>query len=89
MIDSDSQSLCAKLQKLFLGHTESNSPMANVVEITRNPAQKEKPKPNWDIRSIFTEMTKSKHKNYGKQMKDMTKTGYHCRLVLLLSATLH
>ena len=44
--------------------------MANAVEITGSPEQKEKPKPNWDIRSIFNEMTKSKHKNDAKLMKD-------------------
>ena len=32
--------------------------------------QKEKPKPNRDIQSILNEITKSKHKNNGKQMKD-------------------
>ena len=70
MIDSDSQSSCAKLQKLLLGHTKSNSLMANAVEITSSPEQKEKPKPNWGVRSIFNEMTKSKHKDDGKLMKD-------------------
>ena len=44
--------------------------MTNVVEITRGPVQKGKPKPSQVIRSIFNEMTKSKHKNDGKQMKD-------------------
>ena len=44
--------------------------MPNTVEITSSPEQKEKPKPNWGIRSIFNEMTKSKHKNDGKLMKD-------------------
>ena len=70
MIDSDRHSLCAKLLKLLLGHKESNSLMANAVEITGSPEQKEKPKPNWGIRSIFNEMTKSKHKNDTKLMKD-------------------
>ena len=44
--------------------------MTNVVETTRSPVQKEKPKPNRDIQSKFNEMTKSKHKNDAKQMKD-------------------
>ena len=67
--------MCAKLQKFLFGHTESNSLMTN-VEITRSPVQKEKPKPNCDMRSVFNEMsvskkvsTKKKRKN-GKKIKD-------------------
>ena len=50
--------------------------MTNVIEITKNPVEKEKPKPNRDIRSIFNEITKSKHKNDDKQMKDDDKDSY-------------
>ena len=54
------------------------------VEITRSPVQKEKPKLNRDIRSIFNDMTKvSKHKNDGKLMKNDNKD----RLSLLTCAT--
>ena len=65
------------------------------VEIARSLVQKEKPKPNGYIRSIFNEMTNSKgasqpasqpaskHKNDGKQMKDDDKD----RLLLLTCAS--
>ena len=39
------------------------------VEITRSPVQKEKPKPNCDMRSMFNEMTVSKKVSTKKKEK--------------------
>ena len=77
--------MCAKLQKFFLGHTESNSLMTN-VEITRSPVQKKKPKPNCDMRNMFNEMTVSKKVSTKKNDKKIKDDGKGSLLLLTFAS---